>query len=432
MLYSLHAVAATLMQKESDNKWYPVEFQSRALEGNKEKRSGEYSLAPRDLELCGISYALSKFRPYVAGRKFTVISDHKSLETLETSKINSERLARIIEQLSEFDFSIEYKEGTSPVISIVDALSRLPRYRRVEEDLNEVALCEIFGMDVEGDKLSGWGISALKADEDLVHQVKEGYSSDEYFMRLIENLRKMENDKGFSPPKELKFLLGKFSWDEKEKLLYKNICDKQVLCIPRSGRLIVDRLFEAHDTTVGGHLGRDKTLANVAKNFFWPGMVRDVDQFSKRMHFIPCQGDVDALGTAKLLRENVIKLHGYPKYIISDRDPKFTSGIWKELFSSLGVKQNLSSSFHPQTDGSSEKANDMIECCIRAFTNYQQDDWNTFLPEFELGINSAKSDASGLSPQFLDTGLEPFVPLGLTYEVDSRDSVTELVDRENE
>ena len=489
---SLHAVAATLMQKESDNKWYPVEFQSRALEGNKEKRSGEYSLAPRDLELCGISYALSKFRPYVAGRKFTVISDHKSLETLETSKINSGRLARIIEQLSEFDFSIEYKEGTSPVISIVDALSRLPRYRRVEEDLNEVALCEIFGMDVKGDKLSGWGISALKADEDLVHQVKEGYSSDEYFMRLIENLRKMENDKGFSPPKELKFLLGKFSWDEKEKLLYKNICDKQVLCIPRSGRLIVDRLFEAHDTTVGGHLGRDKTLANVAKNFFWPGMVRDVDQyvascgncqsnkgikrlplgllypherpqrrwekisldfivqlpktkvgnfdailtvvdqFSKRMHFIPCQGDVDALGTAKLLRENVIKLHGYPKYIISDRDPKFTSGIWKELFSSLGVKQNLSSSFHPQTDGSSEKANDMIECCIRAFTNYQQDDWNTFLPEFELGINSAKSDASGLSPQFLDTGLEPFVPLGLTYEVDSRDSVTELVERMND
>ena len=129
----------------------------------------------------------------------------------------------------------------------------------------------------------------------------------------------------------------------------------------------------------------------------------------------------------------MIKLHGYPKYIISDRDPKFTSGIWKELFSSLGVKQNLSSSFHPQTDGSSKKANDMIECCIRAFTNYQQDDWNTFLPEFELGINSAKSDASGLSPQFLDTGLEPFVPLGLTYEVDSRDSpVTELVERMND
>ena len=90
----MQAVAATLMQKGDDNKCYPVEFQSRSLEGNKEKRTGEYSLAPRDLELCGISYALTKFRPYVAGRKFVVISDHKSLEILEKSKINSGRLAR--------------------------------------------------------------------------------------------------------------------------------------------------------------------------------------------------------------------------------------------------------------------------------------------------------------------------------------------------
>jgi transposase InsO family protein len=85
-----------------------------------------------------------------------------------------------------------------------------------------------------------------------------------------------------------------------------------------------------------------------------------VDAFSKRMHFIPCFSNLDALGTARLLREHVFKSHGYPMCIVSDRGSIFTSEVWKELFKLLGTRQNLSSSFHPQTDGASEKANDMI------------------------------------------------------------------------
>ena len=61
----------------------------------------------------------------------------------------------------------------------------------------------------------------------------------------------------------------------------------------------------------------------------------------------------------------------------------------------------------------SEKQNDIIECCIRAFTNYQQDDWDQFLPDFELAINASKNGSSGLSPQELDTGIEPFLPLAV-------------------
>ena len=123
-----------------------------------------------------------------------------------------------------------------------------------------------------------------------------------------------------------------------------------------------------------------------------------VDCFSKRTHFIPCNGTVDATETAQLLRNHVIKLHGYPQCIISDRGSIFTSKIWTELFTCLKARQNLSSSYHPQTDGTSEKQNDIIECCIRAFTNYQQDDWDIYLPDFELAINSSKNGASGLSP----------------------------------
>ena len=76
-------------------------------------------------------------------------SDHRSLEQLEDSKINSGRLARILEQLSEFDFKIQYKEGTSSIISVADALSRLPRYRKIQEDGKDepVALYELLGLN---------------------------------------------------------------------------------------------------------------------------------------------------------------------------------------------------------------------------------------------------------------------------------------------
>ena len=118
------AIAGYLSQLQpDDNTWHPVYFISRALDGNRFLKTGEYALAPRDLELIAISYALEKLRPYLIGVKFTVFSDHESLSYLNASKINSGRLARIIEQLSDYDFTIEYKKGTSGVIYICSRCS---------------------------------------------------------------------------------------------------------------------------------------------------------------------------------------------------------------------------------------------------------------------------------------------------------------------
>ena len=495
---SQEAIAAVLMQQGDDKAWHPVEFQSRALDGDKTARTGEYNYAPRDLELCAISYALQKFRSYLAGNKFTVVSDHKSLAVLEDSKINSGRLARILEQLSEFDFKIEYSKGTSSIITVVDALSRLPRYRKVPEqgEQTEIALFEILGMEEVMDKKTEekseenrWGYSLIKTDETLVNDIREGYKDDPYWKKIIDQLKKIQTDQHYEPQKEMKFTLSKYTWDDEQRLLYRGLDDKQVLCLPKVGNIIVNRLLEFHDVPLAGHFGRDKTLASLAKNFFWPGMVTDVDDyvkscancqrkkvvkrapigllyphdrpsnrwetisldfivqlpktklgnfdaimtvvdgFSKRAHFIPCNTTASAQQAAQLLRENVIKLHGYPKKIISDRGSIFTSTVWTELFRCLQAKQNLSSSYHPQTDGMSEKENDIIECCIRAFTNYQQDDWNIYLPDFELAINNSKSAASGLSPQMIDTGLEPFLPLNITHDTSETTQVSDLLQK---
>jgi transposase InsO family protein len=489
---SKEGMGAILMQREDEKIWKTVEFQSRALDGDRTKQTGEYSLAPRDLELCAISYALDKFRQYLAGNKFTVASDHKSLSRLETSKINSGRLARILEQLAEFDFRIEYNEGTSAIITVADALSRLPKHRKVAEEIeekeksrtekheHECELFEILGLEEETTEKKQWGTAILETDKKLLQEIKNALLEDTTFKDIITILQRTEKEKDYKPPKDMAFKVSNYRWDNDEGLLYRILANKEKLCIPDKGVLRINRILEAHDIPLGGHFGREKTLANLANNFFWPGITTDVedfvkscincqrnkavrrapigllyphdrpqarweqialdfivqlpttrtgkynailtvvDFFSRRSHFIPCHANITAIGTAQLLREHVIKIHGYPKRIVSDRGSIFTSEIWKELFRCLKAKQNLSSSYHPQTDGITEKENDIIENCIRAFTNYQQDDWNEYLPDFELAINAAISDSTGLSPYFLDTGYEPFLPLSITREVENK------------
>ena len=82
-----------------------------------------------------------------------------------------------------------------------------------------------------------------------------------------------------------------------------------------------------------------------------------VDIFSKMVHFAPTKTTASAPDTARLFFDHIVRLHGLPKSIISDRDAKFTSRFWKSLFQSLGTKLAMSTAFHPQTDGQTERAN---------------------------------------------------------------------------
>ena len=125
-----------------------------------------------------------------------------------------------------------------------------------------------------------WGASILTTDPKLLKDITEGYEADPYFLNIVDHLKK-EKDKNHTIPKDMKFLLSRFVWDDTTGLLYKTIVDTQLLCIPRVNDLTLHRIIEAHDIPLGGHFGRDKTLANLAKNFFWPGMTTDVEDYVK-------------------------------------------------------------------------------------------------------------------------------------------------------
>jgi len=129
-----------------------------------------------------------------------------------------------------------------------------------------------------------------------------------------------------------------------------------------------------------------------------------VDSVSKRMHFILTHTTVTAEGAARLFLHQVWKLHGLPKYIISDHRPQFVAYFTRELYCLLGIKLASSTAWHSQTDGQTERVNQELDQYLRLFVNEQQDDWYDLLPMVEFQHNNHVYSATQQPPFLLDTG----------------------------
>ena len=203
-----------------------------------------------------------------------------------------------------------------------------------------------------------------------------------------------------------------------------------------------------HDTLIPGHPGTEKTLELMQHSYTWPGMpalVKDyvsrcdhcaqfkgsnqaplgklkpldtppgpwkeifadfitdlpesegfnsilvvVDQFSKEVEFIPCTKSMSALKTAKLYLRHVWKHNGLPTGIVSDRGPQFASQVMKDICKRLGIQPRLSTAYHLQTDGQTERINRDLQQYLRIFTSEKQDKWVSWLPLAQFSYNAKK------------------------------------------
>ncbi|GJP44696.1 hypothetical protein CLOM_g4057 [Closterium sp. NIES-68] len=228
-------------------------------------------------------------------------------------------------------------------------------------------------------------------------------------------------------------------------------------------------LEEYHDVLYAGHFGSNKTLTGIAKHYYWPHMADDVqkfvtscdkcqrmksskqkkegllqslpvpeqpwqvvsldfitrlppttsnhdailvviDKFSKMGYFIRTHTTARTEETAQLFVRHIISQHGIPTTLISDRDPKFTSKFWKELMSLLGTKLAMSSVYHPQTDGQTERLNQIVEQLLGAACKDDISKWDLHLPVLEFAYNNATHAATGQMPFFLCYGRHPLTP----------------------
>jgi hypothetical protein len=132
-----------------------------------------------------------------------------------------------------------------------------------------------------------------------------------------------------------------------------------------------------------------------------------VDRLTKMAHFIACKETMGPKDLADEFLLHVLRAHGLPNSIISDRGSLFTSHFWKQIMTALGTSRNLSTTFNPAMDGQTERTNTTLEQYLRAYCNYQQDNWKYLLPVAEFCYNNTKAEMIGATPFFANFGYHP-------------------------
>ena len=142
-----------------------------------------------------------------------------------------------------------------------------------------------------------------------------------------------------------------------------------------------------------------------------------IDRFTKMVHFIPLLQDGKTVADlAKIFAREVWRFHGLPTDIMSDRDSHFTSEVWQEFLNLLEIRPRMSTAFHPQTDGQTERLNQTIESYLQAFVGKEQDDWVRLLPMAEFAYNNSVTTGNGISPFYTNYGFHPAAPNPPTEE----------------
>lgn len=141
-----------------------------------------------------------------------------------------------------------------------------------------------------------------------------------------------------------------------------------------------------------------------------------VDKLSKMAHFVPCKTAIGAEEFAALYVKEVVKLHGISRVLVSDRDPRFTGRFLTSVCHILGVKQGLSTAFHPQSDGQTEIMNRYLQDMLRHYVSPLQDDWDCKLAAAEFAVNNSWHPTIGNTPFFLNYGQHPLTPVTIGTE----------------
>ncbi|KAL0549406.1 hypothetical protein IC582_013888 [Cucumis melo] len=408
-----------------------VAYASRQL------KSHEQNYPTHDLELAAVVFALKIWRHYLYGEKIQIFTDHKSLKYFFTQKEFNMRQRRWLELVKDYDCEILYHPGKANVVA--DALSRkvshsaalITRQAPLHRDLERAEIAVSVGAVT-------MQLAQLTVQPTLRQRIIDAQSNDPY---LVEK-------RGLAEAGQT----AEFSLSSDGGLLF-----ERRLCVPSDSAVKTELLSEAHSSPFSMHPGSTKMYQDLKRVYWWRNMKREVaefvskclvcqqvkaprqkpagllqplsipewkwenvsmdfitglprtlrgftviwvvvDRLTKSAHFVPGKSTYTASKWAQLYMSEIVRLHGVPVSIVSDRDARFTSKFWKGLQTAMGTRLDFSTAFHPQTDGQTERLNQVLEDMLRACALEFPGSWDSHLHLMEFAYNNSYQATIGMAP----------------------------------
>lgn len=408
---SQYALGAVLSQGEL-GKDKPVAYASRTLN----KAETNYDTTQK--ELLAIVWAIKQFRPYLWGRHFKVVTDHRPLKWLMSLKDPGSRLTRWTIKLSEYDFEVLHRPGKAN--GNADALSRV-QIIKVEATPEEI-------------------------------------------------LKKQEEEEDI---KEIRKTLDLYEKDEEGFIYYVDKKQRRRLIVPKDNREAVIRAH--HDTPFGGHQGVERTTSTIAERYYWKNMDIDIEDYIRTCEKcnkkkatvsektpVPLQlttpvtrpfqkvamdivgplpqthsgnkyiltfqdhfskypeafalPDQKAATVAKVFVEEIICRHGTPEKLLTDQGSNFTSDLLKETCRLLDIKKIETTAYHPQSNGIVERSHQTIMSHLKCYVDEDQRNWDVWLPYAMLMYRNTPHTTTKYSPFYMMHGREMRLPTDWIHE----------------
>ena len=444
---SLTGLAGSLLQRHEKG-LKVVGYFSRLLRGS------EKNYAIYDLEILAIVESMKFFRDMISGIKFKLLTDNLAASYVMNKKDLTGRLARAQMAMICYDFEIIHKKSEQN--KIADCLSRYPVNWPLVKDSKQVSI--------------------LSLNEILsLNKIRYEQSKDEFCKTVMLKLKERQINKRLN-----NFIIKD---DILYKKIYinsdNNINSKlqtEIIVIPKSLRMKV--LYDNHDSLFGAHLGRNKTSARIKSKFWFPKMTKFINNYIKSC--LKCQRKkvlrmkpagklipiiysepfemvgidfyspgikakgyeyiivltcgfskyaiakplrkADAKSTAKFLFYDVICTYGTPKKLLSDRAQTFMGNTIKELTKLMNIKQLYTSGYRPQTNGLTEKFNDLLGNCIAMFVNDDQTNWPDLIQPIVHAYNTSLHPTIKITPFEVIFGRKAILPfdIELNQEVNTQ------------